>query len=217
MALGGYPEVTGKNGEIWFQKDEEEFGKQFRGRFKNKFVVVWALNGSSYHKKYPLMEPVMRDWLAEHPDGLLVTVGDARAIPMEFNHPQVIQMCDQQSLLYVLALCKYANLVVGPESVVINAAGCWNVPKIPILSHSTHENLCKYFVNDYCLAPDPDISPCYPCHQLHYSEEGCPRGAICRIGETVPYAEGPICTVRAISYERMYNRLNEVYVKHGPK
>jgi hypothetical protein len=107
-----------------------------------------------------------------------------------------------------LVLSKYADLVFGPESVLINGAGCFDTPKIPLLSHSSHENLCKYFVNDYCLEPNIKIAKCYPCHQLHYTLNSCPLIKIEIDGQEA--AEGPACAMGAIELERLYNRLNEV-------
>lgn len=208
LELGGYSETQGKRGALYFTKDEENFAKQFRGRYKNKFIVLWALNGSSHHKVYALMEVTMRKWLEADPRRMLVTVGDRQASMLEFEHPQVIGLAGKLKLRDSLVLTRYVDLVVGPESVVINAAGCFNTPKIPLLSHSTHENLCKYFVNDYCLAPNIDVAKCYPCHQLHYTLESCPILKI-QLADG-DFAEGPACAMGAIEPDRLISRLNEV-------
>jgi hypothetical protein len=47
------------------------------------------------------------------------------------------------------------------------------VPKIVTLSHSSVENLTKHWKN--CTNLTPKATPCYPCHQLHYGSEFCPR------------------------------------------
>ena len=215
LALGGYPEVTGKRGDLYFTQEELFNAKGFRSKYKDKFIVLWALNGSSHHKVYPLMEFLMRRWLEEDPRRLLMTTGDKSAQMLEFEHPQVVPLAGRMPIRYSLAMTKVVDLVVGPESVMINAAGCFDVPKIPLLSHSTHENLCKYFMNDYCLSPNTEIAKCYPCHQLHYSLPSCPQLKIELDGEDA--AEGPACAMGAIELERLYNRLNEVEAKHAPK
>lgn len=214
MAIGGYPETTGTRGELYFSSSEERNAKRFFEPLKDKFVIVWALNGSSHHKAYPLMESVMRDWLSQHPDGRLITVGDHMAQLLEFDHPQVIRQAGQWPIRQSLIATKYANLVVGPETVMTNAAGCFDTPKITLLSHSTHENLCKYWTNDYCLTPDRAEAPCYPCHQLHYTRESCPLRTLVDDRNGQELATGPACIMNAISGQRLIDRLNEVYSKH---
>jgi hypothetical protein len=97
----------------------------------------------------------------------------------------------------------------------MNVAACYDVPKITFLSHSSHENLCKNWTNDYCLAPNQAIAACYPCHQLHYTLESCPMAEMRNNDTKEVMANGPICTMGAIEGDRCLARLEEVYVKHG--
>jgi ADP-heptose:LPS heptosyltransferase len=211
MALGGYPGEVGHCGEMFFTKAEERKMEKWFQDLSGKFVILWALNGSSFHKIYPLMEPVLRDWLAGHPEARVITVGDDAARIAEFEHPQVICKAGVWKLREALLATKFAGVVVGPETAMTNAAGCYETPKITLLSHSTHENLCKHWKNDYCLSPDTDLAPCYPCHQLHYSREGCPLGSIVEETSGKALATGPLCAMGAISGERVKARLDEVY------
>lgn len=214
MQLGGYPKLTGRRGELYLTGAEERTARNFRGRYRDKFFVLWALNGSSYHKVYGLFKPVVTDWLDEHPDSVVVTVGDARAKEWEFEHPRLIKQCNTwPSIRNSLALAKVADVVVGPESVMTNAAGTFGTPVITFLSHSSHENLCKYWENDYCLSPNIAVSPCYPCHQLHYNLDSCPLTQIVNEKEEV-LASGPVCSMGAIEGDRVIARLQEVYNKH---
>ena len=96
---------------------------------------------------------------------------------------------------------------------VTNAAGCFDTPKITLLSHSSHENLCKYWKNDYCLEPDKTLAPCYPCHCLHYSRESCPIGTVEDTETGKELGRAPICPI-AILPVRVLARLEEVYQKH---
>lgn len=212
MELGGYPELTGTRGELFFSRDEIFEARKLREELKGKFVVVWALNGSSHHKIFPLLEPVATTWLGQHPDARIILIGGPEAQRYEFNHPQVIRSAGQWSLRKNLAILgMVADAVVGPESMALNVAACYDIPKITFLSHSTHTNLCQYWTNDFCLTPDVAVAPCYPCHQLHYSVESCPQGVIqdTRTGEQV--ASGPICAMGAISGDAVLNRLNEIH------
>lgn len=216
MDLGGYPTDTGLRGEIYFSPVERREAEAFRKDHPGKFIVLWAMNGSSFHKVYPLMEPVLQEWLASHPDAVVALLGDANAAVLQFDHPQVVKTAGQWSLRRSLAAIAFAaDLVVGPESMATNTAGCYDVPKITFLSHSSHENLCKHWTNDYCLAPDVTVAPCYPCHQLHYSRESCPSGIIEDDVTKERLAEGPICAMGAISGQRVIARLDEVYANHA--
>ena len=78
------------------------------------------------------------------------------------------------SIRQTLAFAEYADVVVGPETGVLNAVSMLKgVGKVIMLSHSSHENLTKYWLNTTALEP-VDIS-CYPCHRLHYGSEFCPQ------------------------------------------
>ena len=139
-------------------------------------------------------------------------VGGPEAERYQFNHPQVVGVAGKWELRQTLAnLAMVADLVVGPESMVVNVASCYDVPKIVFLSHSSPENLTKYWTNTAAMEPDLQAAPCYPCHQLHYSLESCPQGGIMdsNTGETV--ASGPRCAMGAISGERVLAELDRVY------
>jgi len=167
-------ENTGETGELFFTTAEERRASKLREELKDNFVVLWALNGSSHHKVYPMMEPVLRELFTKYPDARCITVGDEMARLMEFEHPQLIERAGKWSLRESLIATKWVDLVVGPETMITNASGCFDTPKITLLSHSTEENLTKYWKNSFVMEPSQEISPCYPCHQLHYTKESCP-------------------------------------------
>ena len=72
-----------------------------------------------------------------------------------------------------LTFIEHADLVVGPETGVLNAAGLLAMPKVVFLSHSSPENLTKYWVNTTTL--ESRGCPDSPCHRMHYSREFCPQ------------------------------------------
>ena len=214
MELGGYPEVKGIRGEMFFSREEKLDALKMRKEFGDRFVVMWSLNGSSHHKIFPLLMPVAYEWLGKHPNAIIVLTGGPDAQKYEFDHPQVIKTAGQWPLRKTLGtIGMVADAMVGPESMAMNVAACYDLPKICFLSHSSHENLCKYWVNDFCLEPDTTTAPCYPCHQLHYSLESCPIGAIKDSTSGEVLASGPRCAMGAISPERVIARLDEVYLK----
>jgi len=214
LALAGFPNRTGQRGELFILRDEERKALDVLGEYEGKFTIVWSLNGSSQHKIYPMVEPVLVEFLDNHPDVRVIFVGDNRAKELQFEHPQVLGLCGETSLHMSLGLIKNCNLVVSPESFVANAAGCWDVSKIILFSHSSPENLTKYWSNCTNLIPDTMISPCYGksgCHQLHYSLESCPLLELYDANEEdKSLARVPACTV-AISPARLYTALRDSY------
>ena len=198
-------------GELFFSNSEEREMKKFFAGLEGKFVILWALNGSSHHKIYPLMEPVMQRWWETHKDTVLITVGDHVARLLEIDdHPLSIPKADKWSIREAMLATKYASLVVGPETAITNAAGCYPTPKIVLLSHSSQEALTKHFENDFSLTPSPELAPCHPCFQLHFSKESCPLVTIQDTTTNTPLAEVPICCA-AIGPQRLLDRIEEVY------
>lgn len=211
LERGGYgPLARGQRGELFFTQAERRRAVSYFKDLQGKHVILWALNGSSHHKVYPLMEATLRDWLPRNPEARVILCGEGRASALVFQHPQVINQVDKWSIREALIATEYVQCVVGPETMITNAAGCGPTPVITLLSHSTHENLCKHWINDYCLTPDVQDAPCYPCHQLHYSAESCPQGGIQDVGTGENLGVAPVCTL-AISPERVMTRLDEVY------
>lgn len=237
LAKAGYSD-QGLNGELFFSEQEEIMAAGFRERYKDKFMILWSLAGSSYHKIYPYFHLVLSELAAKNPDVLVVSVGDAECRLLErLPSTKYLPRSGVWELRTSMIMTKWADLVVGPETGILNAAGCFPTPKITLLSHSKHENLCKYWENDYCLAPQGVF--CHPCHTLHYTHAVPPNkcqscdGSIhefnkgqaqphegrfggfwsCPYTKT-PTAEGkefPLCTAIGISPERLLNRINEVY------
>jgi ADP-heptose:LPS heptosyltransferase len=207
MRRGGYPEILGTRGELFFTKAEERRATQYFDGLAGKFVIVWALNGSSHHKVYPMMEPMLKKWFETHPEARVITTGDTMAQILEFPHPQMIGQAGRWGIREALISTKYADLVMGPETMMTNASGCYDTPKIVMLSHSTQENLTKYWPN--CVALEP-TSACYPCHQLHYTKESCPVGIVSDVSTGEDIGQAPICSM-SVHPERVMAEMNRVY------
>ncbi len=168
LKKAGYDD-TGKNGELFFSEQEEVMAQGFRDKYPGRFIVMWVLSGSSYHKRYPYFQQVAQELVVKNPDILLISVGDAECALIERSESnKYLPRAGRWQLRTSLVMTKYVDLVVGPETGILNAAGCFPTPKITMLSHSSHDNLCKYWENDFCIAPDVKDVFCHPCHVLHY-------------------------------------------------
>ncbi len=240
LAKAGY-EDRGLNGELFFSEQEEIMGQGFRDKYPGRFIVMWVLSGSSYHKRYPFFQQAAQELIIRNPDILLISVGDAECSLIERSESnRYLPRAGRWALRTTLHMTKYVDLVVGPETGILNAAGCFDTPKITMLSHSSHDNLCKYWKNDFCLAPDTKEVFCHPCHVLHFIHtlnEPCPScsGLIHEHKDkeakqivhgglwTCPYevpsinkdatglgAPSPICTTR-LTPSKVLARIDEVY------
>ena len=210
MQLANLPHSKYVLPEIYFSRDEIKAIDYELRPLKDKFKIVWALKGSSHHKQYPFFQEVANVWLNNHPDSYIITVGGPESIPLEVKHDRIIPLAGQWDIRKSFALVSKADLVIGPESAIVNASSCFDVPKICLLSHSNHNNLTKYWTNNYSLAPDKATAPCYPCHQLHYSLDSCPLVELDVDGRVVK--DLPRCTT-AITPDTLYDTMETVYNK----
>jgi len=184
LELGGYGHIKGENGQLYFTKAEHKWAKKEIAKCKGKFTIIWALSGSSFHKTYPYTEYVACEFLDKYLDSIMFTVGEPLCQVLEWDHPRTKCKSGKWTIRQSMLMTKYADLVIGTETGLLNAAACYDTPKIVMLSHSTHENLSKHWKNTFAIHADVD---CYPCHQLHYTREACPLDK--KTG-------APICTAR---------------------
>jgi ADP-heptose:LPS heptosyltransferase len=139
------------------------------------FSVLWALAGSSIHKFTPHQDAVIARMLLDMPQVRIYLVGDLACQLLEQGweeEPRVVCLSDKLSIRATLALAQQVDLVIGPETGVLNGVGMDRSPhKILFLSHSSANNLSKHWKNTQALVPED--CPCHPCHRLHYSSEFC--------------------------------------------
>lgn len=196
--------------ELYFSRDEIKDIEYEMRPIKDKFKIVWALKGSSHHKQYPFFQEVASVWLNKHPDSVILMLGGPESIPLQIKHDQAIPLAGQWDIRKSLALVSKSDLVIGPESAIVNGASCFDTPKICLLSHSSKNNLTQYWINNYSIEPDKNISPCYPCHQLHYTLDSCPLVELDIDGRVVK--DLPRCTT-AITPDVLYDTIETVYNK----
>lgn len=200
MSLAGYPELKGQLPELHFSEAEETLMQSFlKAHCQGKFVVEWSLSGSSFHKHYPWTPYITGEMFKRHPeDVVIVTVGDEDCQIIEPGGPNIIHKAGVFPVRASMLLTKYANLVIGPETGILNAASCYDTPKIVFLSHSSRENLTKYWQN--CTNLEAPNCPCHPCHRLIYTNV-CPKG---------PMNLAPACAEN-ISAEMVYSAFERWY------
>jgi len=148
-------------------------------------IVVWSLAGSSVHKTWPYLDNVVASIMLRFKDSQVVFVGGPEAALLEGGwekEPRVHRRCGVWSIRETMAFLDQADLIVGPETGVLNAAACLQTPKVLFLSHSTEKNLSRDWVNTVSLSSSNTVCPgrgnneAPACHQLHFGWNFCKRG-----------------------------------------
>ena len=173
MELAGYPEEKGRIPELYFSEIEESLAETFVSAHRDKFVILWSLSGSGFHKTYPWSEYIAGELCQQFSDIEIITVGDEDCKILEWSNPHTINKCGVYTVRQSFLLTKYADLVIGSDTGLLNAASAFDTPKIVFLSTNTVENLTKYWKNTASIFNDK--CSCYPCHRLIYKND-CPKG-----------------------------------------
>src|SRR3990167_1580001 len=156
--------------ELFFTEKEESAMSSFFAQFEGKFVILWGLSGSANNKMYPYSDYVIGDLLRSHKDVIVITCGDESCQILEVSEDErVIRKSGKWAIRESLLACKYADLVIAPDTGIIHGSGCFDTPKIMLVGSNTIENITKHFVNDFSIEADPELVPCAPCHRMIYS------------------------------------------------
>lgn len=142
-------------------------------KWREPLLVMFALAGSSIHKAYPHTDAVVQWILDNIPEAHVIFVGGEECKLLEQGweeNPRVTCACGEMPIRETLALAQRCDIVIGPETGVLNAVAFEDNAKILMLSHSSKENLSRDWVNTWSLHGD---TPCYPCHRMHNDFSGC--------------------------------------------
>ena len=134
-------------------------------------VVTWALSGSSLHKTWPYVDSVIARFMLETRNINFVLVGDDYCRILEAGwekEPRVHLRSGEWSIRETLAFAQISDLVIGPETSLLQLD---TVKRVILLSHSSPENLTKYWKNAFVLTPED--CECYPCHMMHHGYDFC--------------------------------------------
>lgn len=167
--------------------EERAWARKTRDQFKAEGpLVMFSLAGSSVHKTWPYMDELIAAIMVTFPSVHVVFVGGPESVILEAgweNEPRVHCTSGKWSIRQTLAMIDQCDLIIGPETGVLNAAACEDIPKIVFLSHSTHENLTRDWVNVHPMASEGTICPgrsagVPACHQMHYGWANCKKNEV---------------------------------------
>lgn len=158
-------------------EDEKAWVKHEKAKLDASPLIMWILAGSSIHKVWPHMDPILARIMLAYPKAKVITCGDARCKKMIEEpwekEPRIIKRSAVWTIRETMAMSQACDLVIGPETGVMSAMSMEPMPKILMLSHSSVENLTKGWINTYSLHSTE--TPCYPCHKMIYKWEECNR------------------------------------------
>jgi ADP-heptose:LPS heptosyltransferase len=186
-----------QNPRFYPSKDERKWALDYKRKCGH--VVLWALSGSAVHKAYPHTDNVIAALMLET-KSTVVFVGDANCQILEggwSKEKRVIRKSGKWSIRESLAFAQMADVVVGPETGVLNAVAQEPNKKVLLLSHSAKENLGGRWKNTTCLKPEG--CECFPCHKLHYGWATCNR-----------HDDGAAKCASLISPQRVYEAINDL-------
>ena len=139
-----------------------------------EFNIIWSLAGSAVHKTWPYLDNILAKLMLLDPKIHVFLVGGPECEILESgwqHEARIHKTSGKWGIRNTLAFLYEADLVIGPETGVLNAASCMDIPKVVFLSHSSHENLTRDWTNTTALHTSE--AACYPCHRLHYSWAKC--------------------------------------------
>jgi ADP-heptose:LPS heptosyltransferase len=133
--------------------------------------------------------------LSYYPEYKIVTVGNRFSSMLEAgwqNEPRIVKKCGKWSIRETMAFAQLCDVVIGPETGIMNSVAFLDMPKMMFLSHSSPLNIGLNWKNTALLTPDG--TPCWPCHKMIYGWENCNRDSVeLVIGDKKLIADGAHC------------------------
>lgn len=163
-------------------QSEIDWATKERAKLGGAPLILWSLSGSSVHKTWGGLDPSIAAIMTQFPTANVVLVGGENCKILEAGwdrESRVKCRSGAYTIRQTMALLEHVDVVIGPETGVVNAASQLPMPKVVFLSHSTHENLTRDWVNTYAVAsahtecPGRGANEAPACHQLHYTWEFC--------------------------------------------
>ena len=164
--------------------EERRWAEDIRHKMKAELVVMWSLAGSSIHKTWSGLDNIIASIMLMHPKAHVVLVGGADCVILEAGwekEPRVHTFSGKWKMRQTMAFLEQCDLIIGPETGVLNAASCMDVSKVCILSHSSYENLTRDWKNTIAISSEKTTCPgrgeneAPACHQMHYGWTHCKK------------------------------------------
>lgn len=172
------------NVRFYATSDEKKWADETRRKIGGDLLVMWSLAGSSVHKTWAGLDNIIASILVNFPTAHIVLVGGADCQILEAgweNEQRVHCFSGKWKMRQTLSFIDQCDLIIGPETGVLNAASCLDVTKICFLSHSSHENLTRDWKNVIALSsvktscPGRGDNAAPACHLMHFGWDRCKK------------------------------------------
>lgn len=192
--------------QMFFTESEEKFiMDDIRTPYMGEKKILWGLSGSSRQKTYPPAQ--MLEVIKAFPDCIHITVGDevCRLLEWPFTKVKgfenVITRAGKYTMRESILATKYVDLVIAPDTGLLHGSGCFDTPKIGLMTNTTIENITKHFKNDYSL--ESKGVACSPCFHLVYKSDVQ--------AQLDSDQMTPLCMSMGMGSDRLIERIKEVF------
>jgi ADP-heptose:LPS heptosyltransferase/predicted SAM-dependent methyltransferase len=163
--------------------EEKAWARKTRAKMGD-IVVMWSLAGSSVHKTWSGLDQIIALLMINYKNVDVVLVGGPECVMLEAGwekEKHVHLTCGKWSIRESLSFIDECDVLIGPETGVLNAAANVDIPKIVFLSHSSVENLTRDWLHTtslwssgtQCKGRGCDKAPA--CHLMHFGWEHCTK------------------------------------------
>lgn len=155
--------------EFYFSKEEnEQMEIVLESKAKKKEqLVLWQWDGSSGSKTLNFAPMYLRDVLKKKQHVVhYVFTPNPNLQGLIPENPKVHNAWGKSGIRNTIQLTAMADLVIGPESFMVNAAAAFETPKVIFFSHSAPDNLARYYDNCFAAVPMAEVD-CHPCYLIH--------------------------------------------------
>ena len=147
---------------LWYDPAHIKWAEDWSCKNAGKFVIMICVQGSSIHKQFNNWKSTTLALLEAFPEALIYLVGDNAFAIGDFKHERVRPaFFPTLPFKQVALMTKYVDLVIGPETGIVVAAGMWGTPKIMACSASSVWQVSQYQRNDFSFQLPVACSPCH--------------------------------------------------------
>ena len=169
----GFPELMGKyTGEVYYTTEEIHTVERWMERFKDKFLVMINLTGTTIHKILLDHQGYIDYILEKYPDAQIITTGDSSCKDMVKKHDRVISIAGRYPFRQAVLMTRYVDCLLTMESGVGVAGSMWGTPSIQIMTSSSLVNHPNNAKGDFSIQSP---AKCSPCSKGPYKFLGCPH------------------------------------------
>jgi len=169
----GFPELMGKyTGEVWYTPEDTKIVEKYMEKFKDKFVIMLNLTGTTIHKVLLDYKEYIYYVLNKYPDAHIITTGDESCKDMVQNTHRITNIAGKFPFRQAVYIIRYIDCLLTMESGLGVAGSMWGTPSIQIMTSSSlinHPNNCK---GDFSIQSP---AKCSPCSKGPYKFLGCPH------------------------------------------